>query len=506
MKGTLVIGISSNAMKATVCINSNGNTEITEELIRKELEEKNIKAGIDEDAVRSLPYRAQYGMEYTVAQGKAPEKGTPGYYEYFFNNDAFLNNKNHTEYTKRGAILATYHPAKAGAYGYTVFATMVAPKPQPECEELHCINVEHIENDYVSEKDGEIYFDGTKLSVFSLMNLTEERLRKLGTVVFDGDVKIEGDVPSDVSVTAAGDIVVDGVVEGAELNAGKNIVIYYGVHGQGIAKLTAGGNIEAKFIEEATVCAEDLIRADSFVNVEAQCGNTIVATGKSGRVLGGYLVAERCIDAMTVGNEQLTYTGLAVKSDNPDHIRMQTIIVRDRLLGKTIIEFGDKRLENPTAAAAEFHLTDQGIQQFEIGKYVYPKKDDKDEKAYQPSILLVDDDPVVLKKEYMDLCKHYRVTAIAKPVDALIYLKKKQPDLILLDYKMPEMSGTELFARIRKLEGCSNIPVYFLTGISSKEVVVECLSMYPQGYLLKPMSKEELLKVVGDFFRDNPVE
>ena len=45
------------------------------------------------------------------------------------------------------------------------------------------------------------------------------------------------------------------------------------------------------------------------------------------------------------------------------------------------------------------------------------------------------------------------MTVIAKPIDALIYLKKYRPDLILLDYKMPEMSGTELFAKIEADSG-----------------------------------------------------
>lgn len=74
VKGTLSISISSNAMEATVCINSNGIQQITEEMIRQELSMRGIKAGIDEDVVRTLPYRARYGMEYVVAQGKVAEK------------------------------------------------------------------------------------------------------------------------------------------------------------------------------------------------------------------------------------------------------------------------------------------------------------------------------------------------------------------------------------------------------------------------------------------------
>lgn len=506
MKGRLSISISSNAMQAMVCINSNGSQQITEEIIRQELEMHGIKAGVDEDAVRTLPYRAQYGMEYVVAQGKAPEKGSNGYYEFFFDREALINNEKRSIVVKRGKVLATYHPARAGAYGYTIFATMIAPKPTVDLESLTCVNIQKIDNNYVAVMDGELSLDGDQLQVFRHMNITAEKLKELGSMEYDGDVNITGDVVSGIKLSTAGSIYVDGVVEGAELTAGKDIVITYGVHGQDQAKLKAANMIETKFIEDARVEAGDLIRAESLINVSAHSGNIIVATGKTGRIIGGDVVAERCIDAITVGNEQLTYTTLTVRSDDQEKIPYQTIIVRDRLIGKTVVQFGDKRLENCMAGPVEFHLTDNEIQQFEIGKYTYRKKKEKPDKEKQPSILIVDDDPVVLKKEYMDLCGSYHVTAIAKPIDALIYLKKYRPDLILLDYKMPEMSGTELFAKIRKMKECSSIPVYFLTGISSKDVVVECLSMYPQGYLVKPMSKQELLKVVGDFFRENPVE
>jgi len=130
-----------------------------------------------------------------------------------------------------------------------------------------------------------------------------------------------------------------------------------------------------------------------------------------------------------------------------------------------------------------------------------PKKEVK-----KPKILLVDDDPVALKQVYGDLAGHYQVTGITKPIDALLYLKKNHPDLIILDYMMPEMSGAELFGKIRELPGFAEAPVYFLTGVSSKEVVAECLSLYPQGYLLKPISKDEILSVVGGFFKENPIQ
>ena len=128
-------------------------------------------------------------------------------------------------------------------------------------------------------------------------------------------------------------------------------------------------------------------------------------------------------------------------------------------------------------------------------------------KMEKPLVLVVDDDPVVLKMEYKYLAEDYRVAAVSTPKDALAFLEKARPDLILLDYLMPLMNGGELLEKIRKSpdESIASIPVFFLTSVTDKRVIIECMRLFPQGYLLKPLGKEELLRIVGEFFAKNQI-
>lgn len=115
-------------------------------------------------------------------------------------------------------------------------------------------------------------------------------------------------------------------------------------------------------------------------------------------------------------------------------------------------------------------------------------------------ILLVDDDPTYLTMVKSWLDKDYRVVIVNSGMQAITYLAKNEPDLILLDYEMPVTSGPQVLEMIRSESSTSNTPVIFLTGKGDKESVVKVLALKPNGYLLKTMKKEELLKAVKDFF------
>ena len=83
------------------------------------------------------------------------------------------------------------------------------------------------------------------------------------------------------------------------------------------------------------------------------------------------------------------------------------------------------------------------------------------------------------------------------------YLATNRPDLILLDYEMPVTTGPQVLEMIRSESKTSDIPVIFLTGKGDKESVMKVVSLKPNGYLLKTMKKDELLKSVADFFMSN---
>ena len=117
---------------------------------------------------------------------------------------------------------------------------------------------------------------------------------------------------------------------------------------------------------------------------------------------------------------------------------------------------------------------------------------------YKKHILIVDDDVDMLKVLKLFLEDSYSVTIVDSGKTAIEYMLKHTPDLILLDYMMPLFDGPHVLEIIRKREESKNVPVLFLTSVTERDKILQCLALNPQGYLVKPISKEELLQRVGE--------
>jgi CheY-like chemotaxis protein len=117
------------------------------------------------------------------------------------------------------------------------------------------------------------------------------------------------------------------------------------------------------------------------------------------------------------------------------------------------------------------------------------------------SILIVDDDP-----NYMSLIREwlkdsYKVSMATSGLRAMKWLgAENKDDLILLDYEMPVTDGPQVLEMLRSDEETKHIPVIFLTGRGDKESVMSVMSLKPQGYLLKTISRAELLDKLSAFF------
>ncbi|MDO5135596.1 MAG: response regulator [Eubacteriales bacterium] len=104
-------------------------------------------------------------------------------------------------------------------------------------------------------------------------------------------------------------------------------------------------------------------------------------------------------------------------------------------------------------------------------------------------ILVVDDNRLNLTIVKQAL-QEYQVTPLISGIQALRFLEKKIPDLILLDVNMPEMDGWETLRRIRSQERLKDIPVIFLTADSSSETEAKCLRLGAEDYIAKPFVPE----------------
>ncbi|MBR1670972.1 MAG: response regulator [Butyrivibrio sp.] len=112
-------------------------------------------------------------------------------------------------------------------------------------------------------------------------------------------------------------------------------------------------------------------------------------------------------------------------------------------------------------------------------------------------ILVVDDDEVMLNFTKMWLQKEkYFVICASSGKEALSFLQSSRPDLILLDYRMPEMDGPAVLSAIRADEHLRDIPVYYRTGMDDLVARADD-GPAPDGIIPKSEGKPLLIKTVA---------
>ncbi|WP_294428839.1 response regulator [uncultured Treponema sp.] len=125
--------------------------------------------------------------------------------------------------------------------------------------------------------------------------------------------------------------------------------------------------------------------------------------------------------------------------------------------------------------------------------------------APKKKILVVDDEAVMLRSIKGWLQNDFDVTAVNSGEMALEFLNTQTVDLVLLDYKMPEMDGSFVLAKIRYDERIKDLPVIFLTAKADKDAIMSVVKLNPQGYILKSKSPQEIKQTVIDFFKNRIV-
>ncbi|AUT01596.1 two-component system response regulator [Nostoc sp. CENA543] len=117
------------------------------------------------------------------------------------------------------------------------------------------------------------------------------------------------------------------------------------------------------------------------------------------------------------------------------------------------------------------------------------------EKLYK--IVSVDDSPTILKEiSYFLETENFTVITISDPLKAAMSIIRHKPDLILLDLNMAGIDGYELCRIIRNNSMFKNTPIIFVTGYKGIVDKVKARLVGASGYLTKPFTRAELLKMV----------
>ena len=121
-------------------------------------------------------------------------------------------------------------------------------------------------------------------------------------------------------------------------------------------------------------------------------------------------------------------------------------------------------------------------------------------------IFIIEDEPSIIQLVQHNLEKNgFLVSSSLNGNDGLKELKKFQPDLLLLDWMLPDLSGIEICKNIRKDDSFKNLPVIMLTAKGEEEDKIKGLDSGVDDYLTKPFSFNELMaRIKAVLRRSNP--
>ena len=121
-------------------------------------------------------------------------------------------------------------------------------------------------------------------------------------------------------------------------------------------------------------------------------------------------------------------------------------------------------------------------------------------------IFIIEDEPSIIQLAQHNLEKNgFLVSSSLNGNDGLKELKRFQPDLLLLDWMLPDLSGIEICKNIRKDNSIKNLPVIMLTAKGEEEDKIKGLDSGVDDYLTKPFSFNELMaRIKAVLRRSNP--
>ena len=306
-----------------------GMPDVSAREVETDLLHMKITYGIDKKAIQRITSENRYLETFIIAMGTMPIEGRDAELKYYFSTEHVTKPKINEDGTvdfhqldmistvKEGDVVAEIFPEDKGTPGMNIYGIAIPPRKVARKIFRHGRNLE-ISADgtkLVTLVTGHITLEGDKVFVSTEYSVPADVNNSTGDIDFDGDVTVTGNVLAGFKVKASGKIIVKGVVEGAELVAGGDIILERGILGMNKGVLIAGGNIASTFIENATVRAGGDISSNAIIHSDVSAHGVIEVHGKKGYIIGGAVRAGFKIESKTIGSEMGANTVVSVGTD-----------------------------------------------------------------------------------------------------------------------------------------------------------------------------------------------
>lgn len=119
-------------------------------------------------------------------------------------------------------------------------------------------------------------------------------------------------------------------------------------------------------------------------------------------------------------------------------------------------------------------------------------------------VLVVDDDPAIVEMlvDLLERDGRFEVQTASNGFDAGVRTQEFRPDVIVLDYLLPDINGNAVIRRIREMPALSEVKIIVVSGVINRSDVDRLLGAGADGFLQKPFSIEQLVKQISELVCD----
>ena len=279
------------------------------------LERHGVVDGLHQSNLSAMIKKRVYNREILIARGREVQEGADGYFEYLFTPEEYgvpkIREDGTVDYTnmtalhnvKAGDKVAVYHQAIQAIDGVTVLGTVMKGKLYRDLPPMRGKGIRREEDEYYAQNDGKIEVKDGKIDIQNVHEISGDVDMIIGKVEFFGDIVIYGNVEEGVTIRAGRNIEIHGSTSLANLYAGGDIVLSRGIQGGNKSKVSARGSVFADFIEHTTVEAGGSVQANIIMNSQIYAKDKVIATGKKGTIIGGYIDAIKGVECINAGND-----------------------------------------------------------------------------------------------------------------------------------------------------------------------------------------------------------
>jgi uncharacterized protein len=327
---TANVMLSPDRMKGYITFNAPDNGRmLTLEEVLDTLNRNGVIFGINRSYLESIVKYPVFNEMICIAEGLPPVYGQNGKVEFFFDTKkeskptiledgrVDFRELNLIESVAIGQTLCTLVPPVPGTPGRTVCGTDIPsldgkPATLPKGRN---VSISPDGFSLLANIDGQVSYLEGKVNIFATYEVPADVDNTTGNISFVGNVSVRGNVLSGFLIEAGGNVEVWGVVEGAVIKAGGDIILRRGMQGMGKGTLVSGGDIIARYIENSNVEAKNNIKSEAIMHSNIKCGNKLELSGRKGLLVGGSCKVGKEIIAKVIGSHMATVTDIEVGVD-----------------------------------------------------------------------------------------------------------------------------------------------------------------------------------------------